>query len=439
MQVQPSSESTSLGEILMHARLRRGLTQEELGKDSGIGQAAIAKLERNRTVPKVPTLCRYLRALSLTPEEELEVWYKIRGNVREIDWVERLGIDDFDVARSRAQQRLHAGEIYDAYGYIEAMHQLARDNHERAWAEMLHANRSKDLGLYDMAQRYYEQAAKTLGSGRFPKTMTRIMLNMADLKVEREEYVMADVYVQYALTQEMDPSSRAYAFLVKARLTGADPTREEEAMGWFEKAETAYRGLTTDHLRDAGLAWSRVWRANTLARSSAAERRREGERQLRQLATAYGPASSPANAEVFARVCLALGEHADDATALDHAVRLAKKGGFRSILERARQLRGGLAVALFCLFLGAVAPHSASARPRDTDVPDPPSVQNRTRASESRGEVRSDNEQKIHAGAGMDWVSQLIEMLLSPLGYLPPDMMAMKGDGESFSDNGPEE
>ena len=70
MEIQAQTDSSNLGEVLMLARRRRGLTQEELGKDSGIGQAAVAKLERNRTVPKVTTLCRYLRALALQRVED---------------------------------------------------------------------------------------------------------------------------------------------------------------------------------------------------------------------------------------------------------------------------------------------------------------------------------------------------------------------------------
>lgn len=51
--------------MLRHARKRAGLTQAELSRRSGIPQPAIARIEGNKTVPRIDTLDRLLTACEM--------------------------------------------------------------------------------------------------------------------------------------------------------------------------------------------------------------------------------------------------------------------------------------------------------------------------------------------------------------------------------------
>jgi len=48
--------------IVLEARLEAGLSQRELGRRSGVPQAAISRIERGLVSPRVDTLDRLLRA-----------------------------------------------------------------------------------------------------------------------------------------------------------------------------------------------------------------------------------------------------------------------------------------------------------------------------------------------------------------------------------------
>lgn len=53
-------------------RAAAGLTVYELAKRSGIGQSAIAKLERGESIPKWPTVEALAAALGVTPNDFTE-------------------------------------------------------------------------------------------------------------------------------------------------------------------------------------------------------------------------------------------------------------------------------------------------------------------------------------------------------------------------------
>ena len=444
MELQTTSDHSTLGDVLMLARRRRGLTQEELGKDSGIGQAAIAKLERNRTIPKVTTLCRYLRALSLTPEEELDVWYKIRGNVKEIDWSERLGITDFELARDRARQKLNGGDIYDAYGYIEAMHQLAVTDEDKAWAQMLHANRFKDLGLFALAEQYYNRATVTLGSSGNPRTISRILLNLADLHVEQGRHPLADAYVTYALQRELDPSSRAYAFLVKGRVAAARGGAQdlEEALQWYEKANEGYASLKSAELRDVGQAWARLGRGAALSTSADPSRARDGMRELKGLVSTFGPSDHPVNPELYTRAIVALAERTGDDMSLNNAYRLAKKHGFRTVMERVKALRGGVMMALMLVaaLLATATPGTSYARPGEDACREGRGAASQLPRERREEPVRASSDRLHDPDEVVVWVYDIVNLFEMPWSVFAFESAA-RGEGEDpgFSDNGPEE
>lgn len=60
-----------LGDRLRKARVERGITQQELGKRSGLAQALISKLEGGKHQPRFDTLQRYATGLNLSVEQLL--------------------------------------------------------------------------------------------------------------------------------------------------------------------------------------------------------------------------------------------------------------------------------------------------------------------------------------------------------------------------------
>jgi transcriptional regulator with XRE-family HTH domain len=57
-----SSETVDARSILLEARLGAGLSQRELGRRSGVPQAAISRIEHGRVSPRAETLDRLLRS-----------------------------------------------------------------------------------------------------------------------------------------------------------------------------------------------------------------------------------------------------------------------------------------------------------------------------------------------------------------------------------------
>ncbi len=55
--------------MIRHARLRAGLTQQDLATRAGISQPALARIESGRVVPRIDTIERLLRecGMSLKP------------------------------------------------------------------------------------------------------------------------------------------------------------------------------------------------------------------------------------------------------------------------------------------------------------------------------------------------------------------------------------
>jgi transcriptional regulator with XRE-family HTH domain len=59
----------SFGEVLLRARLDRGLSQDALAAAAELHHTHISLLERGRRDPTLETLVRLARALGLTPGE----------------------------------------------------------------------------------------------------------------------------------------------------------------------------------------------------------------------------------------------------------------------------------------------------------------------------------------------------------------------------------
>jgi transcriptional regulator with XRE-family HTH domain len=73
------------GRVLLEARLRAGLTQEELGRRAGVPRSVVARIENRGRVPKVDTLDRLLEpcGLGLSVESRLGLAVN-RGPIREL-------------------------------------------------------------------------------------------------------------------------------------------------------------------------------------------------------------------------------------------------------------------------------------------------------------------------------------------------------------------
>jgi len=60
------------GQILQEFRQKRGLSQEQLGFESGYHRTYISLLERGRKSPSLNTIFRLSTALKITPSEMLQ-------------------------------------------------------------------------------------------------------------------------------------------------------------------------------------------------------------------------------------------------------------------------------------------------------------------------------------------------------------------------------
>ena len=54
------------------ARLKRGLTQEELAERSGLAPVQVSRIERGKREVRLTTIIRLVRALDVTPAELLK-------------------------------------------------------------------------------------------------------------------------------------------------------------------------------------------------------------------------------------------------------------------------------------------------------------------------------------------------------------------------------
>jgi transcriptional regulator with XRE-family HTH domain len=62
-----------LGSNLKAARLRLGLTQEEVAERSGVHATEVSRIEAGKRDPQVSTVVKLARAVELRPGELLEV------------------------------------------------------------------------------------------------------------------------------------------------------------------------------------------------------------------------------------------------------------------------------------------------------------------------------------------------------------------------------
>jgi transcriptional regulator with XRE-family HTH domain len=63
----------TLGEAARAARLRLGLTQEEVAQKVGLAQSVYGRIERGAMMPSVPTLRKLCLALDISPETLLSL------------------------------------------------------------------------------------------------------------------------------------------------------------------------------------------------------------------------------------------------------------------------------------------------------------------------------------------------------------------------------
>ncbi len=71
MKNKPEDLAKAFGEVLRKARRERGLSQEDLGFESGYHRTYISLLERGLKSPSLQTIYELARALDLSPSELL--------------------------------------------------------------------------------------------------------------------------------------------------------------------------------------------------------------------------------------------------------------------------------------------------------------------------------------------------------------------------------
>ena len=69
---EDSPLAKSFGQSLRQLRLRRGISQEELGFESGYHRTYISLLERGKKSPSLQTIFRLAKALKVEPSEMIE-------------------------------------------------------------------------------------------------------------------------------------------------------------------------------------------------------------------------------------------------------------------------------------------------------------------------------------------------------------------------------
>lgn len=65
-EIAASQVRVSLMGELVKARMEKGMTQQELEKESGVRQPVIARMESGKTSPQLDTLIKLLRPLGMT-------------------------------------------------------------------------------------------------------------------------------------------------------------------------------------------------------------------------------------------------------------------------------------------------------------------------------------------------------------------------------------
>jgi transcriptional regulator with XRE-family HTH domain len=92
------SSPTVAGSLLLSARLKAGLTQQEFADRLGISQSAVAAYESGRRQPTIPTLMRWLSAtgfdlrLTLVPHEDHDSVLESLERLRSPDEQERWSL-----------------------------------------------------------------------------------------------------------------------------------------------------------------------------------------------------------------------------------------------------------------------------------------------------------------------------------------------------------
>ena len=69
---EDNSLAKSFGQALRQLRLERGLSQEELGFESGYHRTYISLLERGKKSPSLQTIFQLAKALKVEPSEMIE-------------------------------------------------------------------------------------------------------------------------------------------------------------------------------------------------------------------------------------------------------------------------------------------------------------------------------------------------------------------------------
>lgn len=200
-------------------------------------------------------------APGLYPEEERFLWECVLGGAENVDFASKLGLRSFEEATARARREMDAGYSRDAWYVLRAMQQLAQTPEEKAYAALLMANRAKDLGIFEVGNRFcspaeehYNTALSFLNgcqSAEATKLRQKIFVNLAELHFELQRADLAEAIVDKLLKGKNDllPEVCAHAYFVRGRIQ-AEQGDKTPAIRNLRRGRKGYKDLGNEHLAD---------------------------------------------------------------------------------------------------------------------------------------------------------------------------------------------
>lgn len=332
-----------LGVFLKQLRMSWDGSQDAAAEISRVSQGEISRIERGEVLPNLTTVSRLLTAYAKDNPALYAVYFQqvmsiLHDSVESsADWIKNLDVDTADAAKERAEDELLAGNILDALPYIVAVKLLAESAPERANADLLFGVHMSDLGLYDLATRYFNAGLQELGPGgaacdEETRTLRQMLLvNKADLLRKMGLLDEADALVSYVLGADPHPTIEHFAGSVRGRLevqrgnvAGAVDILRASVAGYTSFGEPA--ASTRD--------WVTIFLAEALSLDPAT--RGEGRALLEDVLAHAGPAGNPRDAENHTWANLMLAIHHDD----DRALALAKRGAVAGRLGEVLDILG---------------------------------------------------------------------------------------------------
>ncbi len=336
------------GGTLKKARINlesQGALQTTVADAMGVSQGFLSQMENGTRSPRLRTLANWLRVVSpgMYPEEERFLWNCILGGTHDIDFAAKLNLPSFESAKAKAKSQMDAGLSRDAWYILRALEQLAKTPLEKAYAALLMGNRAKDLGIFEVGNRFaspaeahFHNALSFLNgdnSVEAREIRAKVTVNLAELHLELHRADIAEALTDSLLKRPKDllPEVRAHAYFVRGRVQ-AERGELVKAARNLRAGRKAYAELGNHNLAD----WISMYLANA----------KKDEKVLKELIEKYGPGQNPSrpnellDPETFAWSTYFLADLTDDKDLARKAKEAAEKFGFRNLVYKAMLFLG---------------------------------------------------------------------------------------------------